>query len=512
MSDHQAKADEPGDDEGVRRDARDLTRNALFNVIAYGPRLAVPVLTALVTRAYGLETWGVYTLGASITWVAMRVALFGLDRAMIWWIPAALEREGALVGVRAALRRVVLAGAATSVVLAVAAPLLARLWDMSDGATTTLLWMCAGLLPLTVAEFLLQACVAKRTLRPVLLIRDFVTPMSLLLVALGLHAAGAGRAGIGAAYFASNALACLGAVVAFSRTFRGHGLPAGPMPAALMRYAKPVAVTDLAYTAMNRIDAMVLGVFASEAVVGVYGIVKLAANTVGSVDRMFGTIVVAIVSDVSRGGAALDRARSRIAESFSHATALVSFVQIPIAAALYVFGPWIFPLFDDSATNAFATASTAVGLACGFWVLAGFMALAGQVVNGLGDSRATMRATLAALALELALLFVLSPAFGLEGAVVSFGIALLAQSAIQLVQMRALTGAWNYTRTMQTTLVGAAVSIALLLGVPVIAAGLAPLPRAILAFGLSGLALGGAAIAVLRRSRHAATPPAPAAS
>jgi O-antigen/teichoic acid export membrane protein len=75
----------------------------------------------------------------------------------------------------------------------------------------------------------------------------------------------------------------------------------------------------------------------------------------------------------------------------------------------------------------------------------GLVGLAGQVVNGVGGSRATLVASAFAVALQSALLLGLVPRFGIEGAAGASGLALVGHAAVQLVQMRALTGGWNYT-------------------------------------------------------------------
>ena len=99
------------------------------------------------------------------------------------------------------------------------------------------------------------------------------------------------------------------------------------------------------------------------------------------------------------------------------------------------------PLFGEG----FERGETAVAIACGLLAVQGLLGLAGQVVNGVGGSRATLGAAGATVLVQTVLLAALVPRFGIEGAAAATGIALLGQSVLQLVQMRALTGAWNYT-------------------------------------------------------------------
>jgi hypothetical protein len=116
------------DPSGAVRDARDLRRGVLLSMLGYAARLPHPILLAVVTQTYGASRWGVYMAGQAAAYVAIRVCLMGLDRAMVYWIPRSLATANAIPGFRAAVRRVIIASLTTTGLgVCAGAPLLAWL-------------------------------------------------------------------------------------------------------------------------------------------------------------------------------------------------------------------------------------------------------------------------------------------------------------------------------------------------------------------------------------------------
>lgn len=421
-------------------DARDLQRGALVNLAGYGARALHPVLLAWVTLAYGPERWGVFVASSAALWIAHRFAVLGTDQALPWWIPK--HREGPVPGVIAVLRGVALRATAIAALLALlAAPLLGPAWDMPPLPIAV---VALSLVPMALTETLVQATVARRRLELQVGVREVLVPAVHAFVASALHALGVTELGLALAFLVASLTGLVVAALGFRRVFprgslvRDEGLR---LPPALRRYARPLFGAGLATTFSARADTIALAIFADPFAVGVYGVVKQFSNTVLSIRGSFESIVTAIVSDAAAGGEHVHLARGRLARGFSYATTLVTLTQLPVVAFFVAFAGWLLPLFGEG----FERGETAVAIACGLLAVQGLLGLAGQVVNGVGGSRATLVAAGATVLVQTALLLAWVPRFGIEGAAASTGVALLAQSLLQLVQMRALTGAWNYT-------------------------------------------------------------------
>ena len=431
----------PASDEAASNgDARDLRRGALVNLVGYGARAFHPVLLAWVTVTYGPERWGVFVASHAALWVALRFAVLGLDHALPWWIPQ--HRDAPVPGVYAALRQVALRSLAiASVLAALAAPVLGPAWDM-PALPIAVLALC--LVPMALTETLVQATVARRRLELQVGVREVLVPAVHAFVALGLHAFGLVELGLALGFLVASTAGLVVAALGFRRVFPRGALAhdAGlELPSALRSYATPLFGAGLATTFMARADTLALAFFADPFSVGVYGVVKQFASTVLSIRGSFESIVTAIVSDAALGGRRIDAARSRLARGLSYATTLVTLTQLPVVVFFVAFAGWLLPLFGEG----FERGERAVAIACGLLAVHGLVGLAGQVVNGVGGSRATLVASAVAVALQSALLLWLVPRFGIEGAAAASGLALVGHAAVQLVQMRALTGGWNYT-------------------------------------------------------------------
>jgi O-antigen/teichoic acid export membrane protein len=421
-------------------DARDLRRGALVNLVGYAARALHPVLLAWVTVTYGPERWGVFVASNAVLWVALRFAVLGLDHALPWWIPQHGER--AVPGVVAALRQVALRSSAIALFLAsLAVPVLGPAWGM-PALPIAILALCV--VPMALTEGLVQATVARRHLELQVGVREVLVPAVHAFVALGLHAVGLVELGLALGFFVASCAGLAAAAIGFRHVFPADALVRDrgiSLPPALRRYATPLFGAGLATTFMARADTLAVAFFADPFSVGVYGVVKQFASTVLSIRGSFESIVTAIVSDAALGGRRVDAARGRLARGLSYATTLVTLTQLPVVVFFVAFAGWLLPLFGEG----FERGERAVAIACGLLAVHGLVGLAGQVVNGVGGSRATLVASAFAVALQSALLLGLVPRFGIEGAAGASGLALVGHAAVQLVQMRALTGGWNYT-------------------------------------------------------------------
>jgi len=89
--------DEPAGAGELRRDARDLRRGVAINALGYLARVAYPVLLGVAVALYGAAEFGVFTAAQAALLLVLRLALLGLDKGVLWWVPrqaAGAERRG----------------------------------------------------------------------------------------------------------------------------------------------------------------------------------------------------------------------------------------------------------------------------------------------------------------------------------------------------------------------------------------------------------------------------------
>ena len=84
----------------------DLRRGALANLLGFAVRAGHPLLLALTTHLYGAGRWGLFVAAQAGVMLAVRVALLGFDKGLLYWLPQR-DRAGArsgLAGIAAVAR------------------------------------------------------------------------------------------------------------------------------------------------------------------------------------------------------------------------------------------------------------------------------------------------------------------------------------------------------------------------------------------------------------------------
>ena len=485
--------------ESAADDARDLRRGVAVNMLGYAIKLAHPVLLAIATRLYGAESFGVFIVSQAAVMMLARVCLFGLDKGVLWWVPRQ-EPSDERRGVLGALLVATVSSAVVAAGMLVIPTGWIATWTDDPGVPTAMRIMALGIVPLAASEVLLHATMAKRRMEPQVIVRETLVPVTLLGAATALFFAGAGAHGLAIAFLLSHLVGFAGAAIAFGRVFRGSRFGARPLelPPKLRRYAGPWWISEMTNTALQRTDVVILAMATDPFVVGVYGIVVQFANAVRAIRRSFDPIVTAIVSRIS---ARPDP--ERLATGYSYATVLVTATQVPVFVFLALFGEWLLPLYGEG----FEAGARALVVFCVFWGVLGAAGLAGVVVAGYGYSKLTLLNVVVALAVQAPLVYVLGDRFGLEGAAAAVGIAYTVQHALQLAQMRYITGQWCYTRSVVPMLVTAAGSVALSVAAYVALAAAGELVQRLGAFAVFAAGYGAATLYLYRSGRLGAVLP-----
>jgi O-antigen/teichoic acid export membrane protein len=477
-------------------DVRDLRRAVGVNLGGYALKAAHPLLFILLVRAYGAEAFGVFKASESIVLVAARVAILGLDKAMLWWVPRCADGHRRTAG-RSSFMLATLSAAFVAVLVAtLLAPALAGLIAVPE-AETSLRIMALALVPMVWTDLRLHALMGARSMGPQVLVRETAVPLTMVLLGLAIHPLGGDLAlSLVVAHVVGAALT----LILYKRRLGAEADDSADAdvrtllpPRQLMAYAWPMAAAEVANTVLLRMDIWAVAALGDPRLVGIYGAVQQFGNTIRQVRRSFDPIVVAISSRL-----ALHPDPERLATGFSYATFLVLLTQLPLLVVLMELAPELMALFGDG----FATGADAVIVLSAFWVLNGATSLAGVVVTGFGASRLTLLNTLVTMTLQAALLALLVPRFELLGAALAVGLAYSAQSTLQVLEMRHVTRAWNFRPIVLWPVVVAAPLGLLLFGLRAVVD--APtLAERLVAVGLFAIAYAGLAFGLHRRVSRA---------
>jgi O-antigen/teichoic acid export membrane protein len=322
-------------------------------------------------------------------------------------------------------------------------PSLLRAFDADPALSVPLRVMALSTVPQVWTDLFAAACMGRREMAPQVLAKDALVPIATVGFALALHALDAGPLGLPLAFLAANALGCAAAAEAYRREMAGvpPSAQTGAFPPReLVRYSLPFWFAEMTNSFLQRMDTYLVAIFTADLrLVGIYGVVTRVADVVRMVRRSFDPILFAISAEVAR----LED-RARLTAGYSYATLLVAIVQLPVAALLALFAGEVLGLFGAD----FSEGAPALVILVATWWLTGLTALSGIVVSAYGRSDLTLYANVAtSLVLGLAGI-ALVPRLGLTGAALATGAAYAFQSAAMLAQMRAVSGGWNYDRSL----------------------------------------------------------------
>lgn len=439
----------------AERDARDLNRGLVVNLLGYLLKIGQPALLVWVVRSYGAGAWGQYTVSEAVLLVVVRVILIGFDKTLLFWVPRMDADSNAIARLRGALYATVSFAVigALAIQMLFAEPLAA--WRGDPEAASALRWMAWSLVPMTAMELFIAAALGKRRVESQVFIRDALVALSFVILALVAYFAGFTSRGLSLAHLSANTLGAIASGLVFVRLYGVKGLlgkPAAPSRE-IVRYALPAWGTELLNSLAQRLDVFVVSYFGTPVEAGIYGVVVRVGNAVRSVRRSYDPIVTTLMSDI-----AVSRDDNRLRRAFSHATVLVMLTQTPIFAGLALFADKLMPLFGAN----FSLAVAPVLAICGFWLVNGAFGLNGVIVAGFGRSDLFLLDLVFATLVQGALLVWWVPIYGPFGAAVAVGTGYLLTNVIQVWQAWMLSRINPYNRDV--TLVAIAATLALAAG------------------------------------------------
>ncbi len=406
-------------------DRRDLHRGALTNLVGAALKLADPVLLVAVAASYGASRFGLFYVAQASVLLLLRVSLVGLDKAVLWWVPREPDRRPTPLLRRAA--RISLGAAAVVVALVLVFA------DRSPEVASTLRVMALSLPLLVVTELLTHATMGLRRMGVNIVVKDAVIPLAF--PGFGLLFAAFGRLGdgLGWAYLGANAVGAIAAWVGYRVAFRGR--PAGSAdPPGLFAYALPMWAAEVSNSMLQRVDVLLVEALTRDfALAGVWAVVLKLANALRAIRRSFDPIVAAIAAEPAVSG-------ERLGAVMSRAALMVSAVQVPVVAVLYIYGDTLLAAFGD---GDFSGGTTPLLVLTTGWLVTSTVGLTGVALYARGHGGAHLLNTLVTLVAVVVVGFVAIPRWDLVGGAVAVIAGAAVQALLQTVMLHRRTGVWG---------------------------------------------------------------------
>lgn len=429
-------ADAGGGHDTQRHLARGVAVNALGILVKSGRALSL----VLFSRLLGAELFGLYLLAYAIQEVVSKFASLGLDRGLLF-LTGALKGNGREGEIRAAVQRVTALGFAASALTAglfalAAGPIADGLLHKPELAEPLRLF-ALGLPALCCTYMLVFATRTSLDLRYELYVQSLFEPWAVL--ALG---AAAIRAGFGVRGVVLAQVAAAYGAMALAWYFVRRLYPAAP-PGTRVRVdwrtlwhaAIPLGAGELLTQFKLRLDLIVIGRLLPLQLVGVYGAVVEIASLLRKTRSAFDAILMPLSQSLHLRGDL-----PRLTQSLAVA---IRWVAVP---ALALLGLMI--LLPDAFLRFFGAEFLAGGAALGVFAVGQlFHVTVGLMENVLaytGHAAVTLVNSVVLVAVNLALLVLMIPPWGILGAAAATTLATAAVALWRLAQARRLLGIWPF--------------------------------------------------------------------
>lgn len=399
-------------------------------------------LTAVVARTLGPELTGVFFIVVALVTILGEITELGADTGLVRTAAAhrALGRTGALRGLlRGALVPVALASAAATALFALAVPWSADLLvdpGMRDDALVFLALAAPAVAVWALRNVALAGTRGLGSVTAFTLVNNVALPASRPLLVLVCLAAGWPAWTVMASWTLPAVLACVAALLLLRRVLRRveENEPASaPTPArrAVVRefwgFSGPRGVAAALEIAIVWLDVLIVGALVATREAGLYATTSRFITT--------GTLVLAAVriAIAPQLSALLARGEKPEAERLNNvATTWIVAGSWPLYLVLAIGGPYVLRLFGDG----FAEGATALAVLCGAMLLA---LPAGNVQTVLlmgGRSGWSLANKAVALAVMVVADLLLVPPYGIVGAAVAWGLTILVDNGLAVLQVR----------------------------------------------------------------------------
>ncbi|OWV16225.1 polysaccharide biosynthesis C-terminal domain-containing protein [Fibrobacter sp. UWH1] len=426
----------------VQTDQKFLRKSTLFTFAGSALKVAAPVLTIVVARVFGKEIFGIYVSTQLLILSLSRVAVIGLDKGMLRYIPqnrvcGRPEHEGIIES----LWRTLFFALVISVVM----------WG---GAAFDLQRITTGLAMLSSAEIslyvlsiipytslLLFAASSEGNRRPQykIFINEFAVTTLAPVIALALHFTGfQDKLALPLGFFVSNLFGVITYIFLINRQFTQiRWFIKDKIPSELLKFSIPLGVTEIVASFLLRMDLwMVLALIGPEAA-GVYAVMVTISNGLKTVRSSYDPILQPVVAGMSK-----ERLDTDLKPVFSYCVSMVTLIQLTIGFFIVLFPEQTMMIAGKS----FVTDENPVAV-LGILIIGnlinGFFGLTGSVINALGKSRFMLFMNMVSLVFATIMNRMCIPIFGIAGAAISSMAYQILQNVWMCLYLRKM-GYWPF--------------------------------------------------------------------
>ncbi|MFB6307411.1 MAG: flippase [Flavobacteriales bacterium] len=403
--------------------------------------LSTYLFTYVVAQFYGASGVGIFAVSQSLIMVAVTVGRFGMDSTILRFSSqySLLEPEMFIPVYKKIFKVVCIFSISISLLLLAGNDIIVKWLDGSKEMKEGLFWVSLAILPLSLAMIYSNALRGMKKVKAFIVL-DRILPLGigLILVLLSLNFID-DKSGPVKAFVIGIFITCLISIFLFYRNRRrgksqvDHSTAESTMK--IMRIAFPMLISHIMLIIMHWFDVFLLGLFKTEAEVGIYNTAMKVAN--------LNTIAIFAVNAISATKFAEyygNNDMENFKKSVKDATRLTILFSLPVIAIIFLFPGFIMNIFGNEfiqGTNVLLILAT------------------GQLINSLtgsviyvlqmsGKEKAAQNALITGAIISIALNLILIPIMGSQGAAIAFMVSILVWNIVAVFQIRRYYGFYTF--------------------------------------------------------------------
>lgn len=411
-------------------DSSTLAKGAAVNLLGTLAKISRSGFTFFVTRVFGPQVFGLFTLATAIIDLVSRFTILGMDKSLLKFIP---EVNNEQAGHRHKIISSTLIVALTlgfifTTGLLVMAPWISKTGFKKPELTLPLQIIVFSILPVTLFNLLLSATKALKIMVYDAVISGMIYPLLLLLFSIPVIWVNRAEIGLCAAYTVTSFTIMLAAVWCFRKHFvlsQSLSLPQKNLLLRIIHFSTPLGLHDFVQYLVIKLEIFILAYFVTAKELGIYVLAVELAFILKKFRQMFDPILIPLISEFQSQGE-----RQRVQENVARVIRWILTLGI-----LYV-GPII--LFNNSILNLFGKEFTQGGICLVILCLAHLInantGLCDLVMMVSNRPRINLLNAIVLLVLQAGLDIWLIPEFGILGAAIGASVSLVTLGLIRLLQ------------------------------------------------------------------------------
>lgn len=435
----------------------------LIKMLVYGVSF---VSSFILARFFGAAVIGEFALMLSIIEIATILSVFGLNTAMIKYVPIArasnVEGEENHVAYIALSYSLALA-CLCALVLFILSDLLATGVFHKPELSALLRLGAIGLVPLTLSKVMGGIYKGARAASAYSMIFEFIDKLLLLIFVVAVALLDLRISLFVAAAWLLNQAIIIAILVVRARRFnlnisagrrfaRAHPVQNRTHRRKLLYFAATMILAALTSFLMGRIDIIMIGLFHDAAEVGVYKIALVIAGFTTFVMGATNSIFPTFISELFATGK-----MEQLREIYGAVTKWIIILTAPLVLSMLLYPTAILGFFGEEYV---AGTSVLMILAVGYFIDA-MVGSNGFMLSMTGRERVVLANNAAMAVLNIVMNFILIPRMGIVGAAMATAISVGIINVVKFIEVKVFMGIMPYDRSYIPVLLGIAVTVAL---------------------------------------------------